>query len=79
VRVEHAGRRTHWGFDATKVKAAFDALGYVKAKDGSLGLRMEQMTPALWKCTQELIAMVTGRDALIVQLAADVAALKAAK
>ena len=68
--VPRPGARTHWGFLAPDVKAAFDGIGmdfggYVKGEDGTQHLRPDQMIPVLWRAVQEL--------------AAEVAALKAAK
>jgi len=53
------GARTHWGFDATEVKAAFDRIGmdfggYVLAEDGTHHLRPDQLIPVLWRALQEL-------------------------
>jgi hypothetical protein len=58
------GARTHWGFAAPEVKAAFDAIGmdfggYVLAEDGTHNLRPDQMIPVLWKAVQELAEQVT--------------------
>jgi Chaperone of endosialidase len=64
VRVEHEGKRTHWGFSAPDVKAAFDALGmdfggYVKhAETGLEALRPDQLIAVLMKGLQELAAEV---------------------
>lgn len=59
--VERPGRRTHWGFLAPDVKAAFDAIGmdfggYVRAEDGIEHLRPDQLIPVLWKAVAELAA-----------------------
>jgi Chaperone of endosialidase len=64
VRVEHEGKRTHWGFSAPDVKAAFDSLGmdfggYVKhAETGLEALRPDQLIAVLMKGLQELAAEV---------------------
>ena len=63
VRVSRPGKRTHWGFLAPDVKAAFDAIGmdfggYVLADDGTQHLRPDQLIPVLWKAVQELAAEV---------------------
>jgi len=63
VYVDKPGKRTHWGFLATDVKAAFDKTGldfggYVKAEDGSENLRPDQLIPVLWKAVQELKAEI---------------------
>jgi hypothetical protein len=57
------GRRTHWGFSAPDVKAAFtgagrDFGGYVKAEDGTEALRPDQLIPVLWKACQEMAGML---------------------
>lgn len=70
THVDQPGKRTHWGFLASDVKAAMattglDFGGYVLGEDGTEGLRTDQLLPVLWKACQEL--------------AAEVAALKAAK
>ncbi|HEY1441806.1 MAG TPA: tail fiber domain-containing protein [Mycobacterium sp.] len=62
------GRRTHWGFSAPEVKAAFDALGmdfggYVKAQDGSQHLRPDQLIPVLWQVCRELADKVAALEA----------------
>lgn len=67
--VARPGARTHWGFLAPDVKAAFDGIGmdfggYVKGEDGTQHLRPDQLIPVMWKALQEM--------------AAEVAALKAA-
>jgi hypothetical protein len=59
VYVDKPGKRTHWGFLASDVKAAFDKTGldfggYVKGEDGSENLRPDQLIPVLWKAVQEL-------------------------
>jgi hypothetical protein len=53
------GKRTHWGFLASDVKAAFDKTGldfggYVKDEEGVEHLRPDQLIPVLWKAIQEL-------------------------
>jgi hypothetical protein len=63
VYVDKPGKRTHWGFLASDVKAAFDKTGldfggYVKAEDGSENLRPDQLIPVLWKAVQELKAEI---------------------
>lgn len=65
---ERPGNRTHWGFLAPDVKAAFDTLGvdfggYVKAEDGTQALRPDQLLPVLWKAVQELAAEVAALKA----------------
>ncbi|WP_213763515.1 tail fiber domain-containing protein [Caballeronia sp. dw_19] len=61
--VPHAGTRTHWGFLAPDVKAAFettgmDFAGYVVDEEGTQHLRPDQLIPVLWKAVQELTAQV---------------------
>lgn len=56
---ERPGKRLHWGWDASQVKAAFDAAGmdfggYVLAEDGTQHLRPDQLVPALWRLVQML-------------------------
>ena len=53
------GKRTHWGFNAAEVKAAFDGIGmdfggYVEAENGTMSLRPDQLIPVLWKAVQDL-------------------------
>lgn len=58
---ERPGRRTHWGFMAPEVKAAFgerDFGGYVKAPDGTEALRSDQLLAVLWAAVRELAAEV---------------------
>lgn len=55
-----AGRRTHWGFNAAEVGAAFDAAGhdfagYVKKPNGKHAMRPEQMVPVLWQAVKDLM------------------------
>jgi hypothetical protein len=62
-QVSHAGRRTHWGFMAPEIKAAFDAMGmdfggYVRGDDGTHNLRPDQLIAVLWKVCQELKAEI---------------------
>jgi hypothetical protein len=62
------GKRTHWGFQAPEIKAAFDALGmdfggYVKGEDGTESLRPDQLIPVLWRVCQELAAKVEAQEA----------------
>jgi hypothetical protein len=57
--VDQPGKRTHWGFSASDVKAAFDKTGldfagYVKGEDGTEHIRPDQLIPVLWKAIQEL-------------------------
>jgi hypothetical protein len=64
------GKRTHWGFMAPDVKAAFDAIGmdfggYVQSEDGTQHLRPDQLIPVLWKAVQELNAEVQALKARI--------------
>ena len=59
VYVDRPGKRTHWGFLASDVKAAFDKTGldfggYVKDEEGVEHLRPDQLIPVLWKAIQEL-------------------------
>ena len=59
VYVDRPGKRTHWGFLASDVKAAFDKTGldfggYVKDEEGTEHLRPDQLIPVLWKAIQEL-------------------------
>jgi hypothetical protein len=63
VYVDKPGKRTHWGFLASDVKAAFDKTGldfggYFKGEDGSENLRPDQLIPVLWKAVQELKAEI---------------------
>lgn len=56
--VPRAGRRTHWGFLAQDVHAAFDRRGldfggYIVSPEGQQGLRMDQLLPVLWRAVQE--------------------------
>jgi hypothetical protein len=65
---ETPGARTHWGFMAPEVKAAFDAIrmdfgGHVLAEDGTQHLRPDQLIPVLWKAVQELAAKVQALEA----------------
>ncbi|MCR5894456.1 hypothetical protein DPV74_18125 [Burkholderia sp. HAN2018] len=64
--VSHAGKRTHWGFLAPDVKAAFEALGidfagYVLDSEGVQHLRPDQLIPVLWKAFQEAYADIDAR------------------
>jgi endosialidase-like protein len=66
--VSRPGARTHWGFDATNVKAAFDGLGmdfggYVRTEDGVHNLRPDQLIPVLWRAVQELSEKVAALEA----------------
>jgi len=59
IYVDRPGKRTHWGFLASDVKAAFDKTGldfggYVKDEEGVEHLRPDQLIPVLWKAVQEL-------------------------
>jgi hypothetical protein len=59
IYVDRPGKRTHWGFLASDVKAAFDKTGldfggYVKDEEGMEHLRPDQLIPVLWKAIQEL-------------------------
>jgi len=59
IYVDRPGKRTHWGFLASDVKAAFDKTGldfggYVKDEEGTEHLRPDQLIPVLWKAIQEL-------------------------
>jgi hypothetical protein len=63
VYVDRPGKRTHWGFLASDVKAAFDKTGmdfggYVKDEQGTEHLRPDQLIPVLWKAVQELKAEI---------------------
>lgn len=56
---DRPGKRTHWGWNATQVKSAFDAVGmdfggYVLAEDGVQHLRPDQLVPVLWRAAQLL-------------------------
>lgn len=67
------GRRRHWGFLSTEVKAAFDEIGqdfggWVKGEDGYEALRYEQLIPVLWKAFQEQDAVVVGLKAQVEDL-----------
>ncbi len=60
---ERPGKRMHWGWDASQVKAAFDAAGmdfggYVLAEDGTQHLRPDQLVPVLWRVVQMLLDRV---------------------
>ena len=53
------GRRQHWGWNAAEVQDAFEQLGedfggFVRADDGSLHLRPDQMLPILWQEVRNL-------------------------
>jgi hypothetical protein len=66
VVTPHAGKRTHFGFDAGEVKAALDGLGidgalYVHDADTDM-LRMEQFTPLLWVLVKDLAARVAALE-----------------
>ena len=63
ISTEIPGRRLHWGFRASDIKAATDKTGldfggYVKAEDGTEALRPDQLISILWKAVQELTAEV---------------------
>jgi hypothetical protein len=63
VYVDRPGKRRHWGFLASDVKAAFDKIdvdfgGYVKDENGIEHLRPDQLIPVLWKAVQELKAEI---------------------
>lgn len=63
TRQPREGRRTHWGFDAAQVKAAFDETGmdfggYVRSEDGTHHLRPDQLISVLWQAVKELKAEV---------------------
>ena len=62
------GNRTHWGFMAPDLKAAFDRIGldfggYVKAEDGTQHLRPDQLIPVLWRACQEMAARIEALEA----------------
>lgn len=68
IPVARPGRRTHWGWNAAQVKAAFDVIGldfggYVLAEDGTQHLRPDQLVPVLWRAVQELAAEVAALKA----------------
>jgi len=59
IYIDKPGKRTHWGFLASDVKAAFEKTGvdfggYVKDEEGVEHLRPDQLIPVLWKAIQEL-------------------------
>jgi hypothetical protein len=61
VRNPRPGRRQHWGFDATNVKAAFDAIGqdfggHILTGEGMHALHADELVPVLWRAVQELTA-----------------------
>lgn len=64
-----AGKRTHWGFSAEEVatipkKAKRDFGGFVKAEDGTLAIRPDQLIPVLWEEMRRLrkrVAQLEGR------------------
>ena len=63
------GKRTHWGFSAEDVgtiakRAGRDFGGFVKAEDGTLAIRPDQMIPILWeemRHLRERVAQLEGR------------------
>lgn len=66
--VERAGKRTHWGFLASNIKAAFaqsgrDYGGYIKDADGIEHNRPDQIIPALVKTIQELVERLEALEA----------------
>ena len=57
------GKRVHWGWDASEVKAAFDGVGldfggYVKDENGGQHLRPDQLIPVLWQAVKNLTARI---------------------
>jgi hypothetical protein len=57
------GKRTHWGFNAEEVETIADIAGrdfggFVKAEDGTLAMRPDQMIPILWEEMRHLRARV---------------------
>ena len=69
--VEHAGRRTHVGWDAKQWSHAASLIGipdfggYVEAEDGTLALRPDQIIPVLWKQVQTLTEKVMEMQKII--------------
>ena len=67
-QVARAGRRTHWGFDASQIEqistlAGRDFGGFVRSEDGTLAIRPDQLIPILWEETRRLrerVAMLEG-------------------
>lgn len=61
------GKRTHYGFDATQIKAAIpggeDWGAYVLGEDGVHSYRPAEMLPVAWKGLQELIDRVERLEA----------------
>lgn len=61
------GKRTHYGFDATQIKAATpggeDWAAYVLGEDGVQAYRPGEMLPVAWKGLQELIDRVERLEA----------------
>lgn len=63
VPVSHEGQRTHWGFLASNVKEAFDAVGkdfagYIKDEFGTEHLRYSDLIAVLASAIQELHVQV---------------------
>lgn len=63
------GARTHWGFNAEEVatiadRAGRDFGGFVRAEDGTLAMRPDQMIPILWeelRRVRKRVAQLEGR------------------
>lgn len=69
------GKRTHWGWNATQVKAAFDAAGldfggYVLGEDGIQHLRPDQLLPVVWRMAQVIDDRVRDLERRLASLAA---------
>jgi hypothetical protein len=67
VVTERPGVRTHFGFDASEVKAGLESLGIdsgLYVHDGGIDmLRMEQFTPILWLLVKDLARRVSALEA----------------
>lgn len=77
----HPGKRIHFGVLAGDIKTGvsdklgIDFAGYVKNDDDTWeGLRMDQLTPILWKAQQELVTEMRGEVAALKQQVAALAA-----
>lgn len=67
--VPRAGKRVHWGFNAAEVAevatiAGKDFGGFVRAEDGTLAIRPDQLLPIMWEEVRRLrtrVAELEGR------------------
>jgi hypothetical protein len=62
------GRRVHWGFSAAEVEkiadlAGRDFGGFVRAEDGTLSMRPDQMIPIVWEALRRLMKRVAALEA----------------